>query len=121
MSITTQNILNFQNHILSRYANNARSFPRRKSSNGYHILIAETMSQQTQVSRVIPKYQKFIKTLPTIHDLANTNKHTVLSLRSGLGYNNRAIRLQKSAQIICQSHHGEIPDDEKILLTLPGI
>jgi A/G-specific adenine glycosylase len=79
------------------------------------------MSQQTQVSRVIPKYETFLDVAPDFQTLATLDKHTLLSLRSGLGYNNRALRLQQTAQIVMSEYGGELPQDEKSLLGLPWI
>jgi A/G-specific adenine glycosylase len=110
-----------QTTILQRYEENKRDLPRRQTTNPYKIRVSEVMSQQTQVSRVIPKYEARLDKVPTIEDLAVVDKHTLLSLWSGLGYNNRALRLQAAAKIIVTEHGGSMPVDEKALLNLPGI
>jgi len=119
--ISAKKINDFQQKILSRYEENARDLPRRETQNPYKIRISETMSQQTQVSRVIPKYHNFLNTLPNIEALAETDKTTLLGLWSWLGYNSRALRLQKAAQEIIEKHNSQIPKEEKALLSLPGI
>ncbi len=110
-----------QTTILSRYDEHRRDLPWRETRDPYEILVSEIMSQQTQVSRVIPKYHKFLEVAPTAADLAALDKHTLLTLWSGLGYNNRAIRLQQTAQIITDQYGGIFPQDEKSLLALPWV
>jgi A/G-specific adenine glycosylase len=114
-------IKTFQKEILSWYAENQRDLPWRKTRDPYSILISEVMSQQTQLSRVIPKYETWMKALPTVSDVAKASTTDVLTLWSGLGYNRRALYLQKAAQEIVSNFHGEFPNDEKILQTLPGV
>lgn len=106
---------------MNHYRKKRRDLPWRKTDNPYHIMVAEIMLQQTQVQRVIPFYQKFIQTFPTISDLASASRSEVLRQWSGLGYNSRAIRLQESARIIQSSFGGVVPDDPVVLLKLPGI
>jgi A/G-specific adenine glycosylase len=79
------------------------------------------MLQQTQVDRVIPKYLAFLKAFPSINALASAKTGDVLTLWSGLGYNARAIRLQKTAQVITKDFKGKFPKDRDVLLTLPGV
>ncbi len=112
-------INHMQTTILSRYDEHRRDLPWRDTRDPYEILVSEIMSQQTQVSRVIPKYHRFLEVAPTVEDLAVLDKHTLLTLWSGLGYNNRAIRLQQTAQIITDQYSGIFPQDEKSLLALP--
>lgn len=84
ISVSSKDILSFQNHILDWYAEHKRELPRREIQNPYYILVSEVMSQQTQVSRVIPKYHAFIEKFPTWSDLAGASQVEVLRLRSGL-------------------------------------
>lgn len=87
----------------------------------YKIMVSEIMLQQTQVSRVIPKYQEFLTQLPTVHDLAKSSLGDVLRLWQGLGYNRRAKFLWQAAQKVEQEYKGVIPDDQMQLTKLPGI
>lgn len=128
MQLTSQNIKKFQAKILSWYQKNKRDLPWREIPTGislqdraYRILVSEVMSQQTQVARVIPKYIASLIAFPTVHELAKAKTADVLRLWSGLGYNRRALYVQKAAQIIVTTYHGEFPQDEKTLRTLPGI
>jgi A/G-specific adenine glycosylase len=79
------------------------------------------MLQQTQVSRVIPKYNAFIQTFPTIQSLATASLSDVLRLWVGLGYNRRAKYLHQLAQVVVRDYNGIIPTDVQSLLTLPGV
>jgi len=119
-SIAPRKIQKFQQKILSFYKKNKRNLPWRKTTNPYHILISEIMLQQTQVDRVIPYYEKFIKAFPTVEVLAKADKTLLLENWSGLGYNSRVLRLQKCAQILAERNQ-EIPKNEEFLLQLPGI
>ena len=110
-----------QSKILSWYKVHKRDLPWRKTSDPYKILVSEIMLQQTQVDRVIPKYLAFLKAFPSINALASAKTGDVLTLWSGLGYNARAIRLQKTAQVITKDFKGKFPKDRDVLLTLPGV
>jgi len=79
------------------------------------------MLQQTQVDRVIPKYFNFLEQFPTIQELATADKQQLLTARSGLGYNSRALNLQKTAQVIVHEYNGIIPNTIDQLKKLPGI
>lgn len=98
--ITKSKISKFQKKIWDFYGKNKRDFPWRKTTDAYKILVSEVMLQQTQVNRVIPKYQDFLRQFPKIEDLANAKNEDVLRFWSGLGYNRRALFLKNTAQII---------------------
>ncbi len=116
------NLESFKEIIWSFYHNNRRSFLWRDySDNPYYVLVSEIMLQQTQTSRVIEKFTEFIEEFPTIYSLAEAPLRNVLSIWQGLGYNRRGKFLHDTAQIICNSHNGIIPNDPSILVTFPGI
>lgn len=114
-------VLEFQEKIFSWYKNNKRELPWRRTDNPYHILVSEIMLQQTQVQRVIPYYQSFIKRFPDYKTLAGARKRTVLSYWSGLGYNLRALRLREAAHDIFRFYQSEMPRERDLLLSLPGV
>lgn len=89
--------------------------------NPYKIMVSEIMLQQTQVSRVIEKYQEFLKVFPDVATLAGASFADVLRVWSGLGYNRRAKFLLLSAQKVMSDYGGIFPHDAKTLVTLPGI
>ncbi|MBN1275123.1 A/G-specific adenine glycosylase [Candidatus Woesearchaeota archaeon] len=111
----------FQERILTHYEKQGRDLPWRKTTDRYHILISEVMLQQTQVDRVIPKYEAWLKAFPTVSALAGAPLAKALQLWSGLGYNNRAKRLHDAANSIMEQHEGIVPGTVKALQALPGI
>jgi A/G-specific adenine glycosylase len=119
--LAPEEIVAFQKKILLWYGIHQRDLPWRKTRNPYHILVSEVMLQQTQVSRVIPKFEAWIKTFPTVHVLAHAPIPSVLAHWSGLGYNRRALNLKRAAQGVVERFSGHLPQTEKDLLSLPGI
>ncbi len=111
----------FQKTVWSHYAHHGRTMPWRDNVDPYWILVSEMMLQQTQVSRVIPKFAAFIEAFPTISELAAAETGDVLRLWSGLGYNRRARYLHSSAGVITAEHDGAVPSDRAQLEALPGI
>jgi len=93
--------------------------PWQHPTTAYRVWISEVMLQQTQVTTVIPYFNKFIKKYPTIDDLANASIDEVLSLWAGLGYYARARNLHKAAGIIQKK--GKFPETLAGLMELPGI
>ena len=87
----------------------------------YRVWLSEVMLQQTQVATVIPYYQRFLKSFPTIASLANSDIDSVLQHWQGLGYYARARNLYRAANIICDQHDGQFPVDMNAVLDLPGI
>src|SRR5882724_867592 len=121
VQLRAEQIYDFQNNILSWYKKHKRDLPWRRTRDPYHILVSEVMLQQTQVARVIPKFETWLTQFPTISDLAKAKVSDVLSYWSGLGYNRRALNLKKTAEIIVRDFAGKFPQQEKQLLLLPGI
>jgi A/G-specific adenine glycosylase len=104
------------------YARHGRhALPWRKTKNPYRILVSEIMLQQTQVDRVLPKYQSFVKQFPTITALAHAPLRDVLIAWQGLGYNRRAKLLHVAARQIVEQHRGVVPRTYEALTALPGI
>lgn len=87
----------------------------------YTILVSELMLQQTQVSRVIPKFELFTEAFPSFESLAVAPLADVLALWSGLGYNRRAKFLLQTARLVVSQYRGRLPRDTAGLLALPGI
>lgn len=119
--LTEAEIIDFQNSVF-RYLNfNRPEMPWRLTPTAYFVLVSEIMLQQTQVGRVIPKFETFIARFPDIQSLAAAPMSEVLTLWSGLGYNRRAKFLWQAARMVVQEYDGEIPHEEKELVKLPGI
>jgi A/G-specific adenine glycosylase len=87
----------------------------------YKIMVSELMLQQTQVARVIPKFNEFLINFPSVAALATASLGDVLIAWSGLGYNRRAKFLWQAAQAITAAHNGRFPQTLAELVTLPGV
>lgn len=110
-----------QKQLLDFYDNSKRVLPWRDNKNPYYIWVSEIMLQQTRVAAVIPYFERFISTLPTVYDLANCEEDKLMKLWEGLGYYSRVRNLQKAAKIIVSDFNGEIPNSRKEIESLPGI
>jgi A/G-specific adenine glycosylase len=110
-----------QTKLLQWFKKNKRDLPWRKTKDPYAIWVSEIMLQQTQVTTVIPYYQRFLKSFPTVRHLATADLTRVLKLWEGLGYYSRARNLHRASQIVLNHFHGSIPNNLKDLLGLPGI
>lgn len=95
--------------------------PWRTKQAPYYVAVSEIMLQQTQVDRVIPFFKNWMKQFPSWKALANAPQSDVLRAWKGLGYNSRALRLQKLAQVVTDEYKERIPSDYGLLLKLPGI
>jgi A/G-specific adenine glycosylase len=111
----------FQDLILSHYRAHGRDLPWRQTTDPYRILVSEIMLQQTQVERVAVKYPEFIEQFPNFESLARAPKSEVLRVWQGMGYNRRAIALQKAAERVVEENGGRLPADVEALAALPGI
>jgi len=114
----------FQAKIWGYYQRSGRhDLPWRQTQaiNPYAIFVSEVMLQQTQVARVVGKYGEFLAALPDFAALADAPVAHVLALWQGLGYNRRALNLQRAAQQIVRDYGGELPREPTELIKLPGI
>jgi A/G-specific adenine glycosylase len=110
----------FQSGLLAWWAANRRDLPWRHTRDPYRILVSEVMLQQTQVDRVIPHYHRWLERFPTVQALADAETADVIHLWAGLGYNRRAVNLQRTAQAVVE-RGGTFPSDVETLKSLPGI
>jgi len=121
VQLSTADIRSFRRRVYSFFRKHARALPWRGIDDPYKILVSEVMLQQTQVDRVIDKYNRFVASLPDAASLAEADFRRVLLLWQGLGYNRRALYLKRTAQILTKDHGGVVPDDYDQLVKLPGI
>lgn len=122
VSLTTATeVGDFQRTVWTYYDRHRRDMPWRQRHEPYDVLVSELMLQQTQVKRVIPKFQQFMRLFPTIDALAVAPLADVLKAWSGLGYNRRAKFLHQTARTVVADHGGVLPDDLEGLMGLPGI
>ncbi len=99
----------------------ARDLPWRRRRDGYTALVAEAMLQQTQVARVLERYDGFLARFPTIEALARADEQEVLACWQGLGYYRRARHLHAAAKTVVDEFAGRMPDDATQLRRLPGV
>ena len=112
----------FQACLLAWFDKHGRhDLPWQENKTPYRVWISEIMLQQTQVKTVIPYYQKFMTSFPTLSELANATQDEVLSHWSGLGYYSRARNLHKTAMIAQNEFNGDLPDNLDDMMSLPGI
>lgn len=107
--------------IVKWYQKQEKTLPWKQDKEPYHIWVSEIMLQQTRIEAVKKYYTRFMKELPTIHDLADVPEEKLLKLWEGLGYYSRAKNLKKSAIQIQENNHGKMPTSYVELLKLPGI
>ena len=108
--------------LLAWYATQGRAhLPWRHTRDPYAVLVSEVMLQQTQVERVLPKYQEFLGRFPTLESLAAAPTAEVIKAWASLGYNMRAVRLQQIARQAVEQYSGALPATLEGLLALKGI
>lgn len=114
--------MNFSQHILKWFDQHGRkNLPWQHNRSAYRVWISEIMLQQTQVTTVIPYYERFMERFPSVEALANAPQDEVLSLWTGLGYYARARNLHQCAKTVTSQYHGQFPDTVEALAELPGI
>lgn len=101
--------------------NGRHDLPWRIRQDPYAVLVSEFMLQQTTVATVIPRFHAWMKRFPRIAVLASAGEGEVLSAWEGLGYYSRARRLHAAAKAVVSRHGGHVPEEESMLLSLPGI
>jgi len=107
--------------LLKWYETAKRILPWREEPDPYHVWVSEIMLQQTRVEAVKPYYDRFMKALPGIAQLAEAGEEELLKLWEGLGYYNRVRNLKRAAQIIMEEYGGMMPSEYEKLRRLPGI
>ena len=116
-----EKILSFRQKLLAWYDENKRDLPWRRSKNPYHIWVSEIMLQQTRVDTVIPYYERFLESFPTVETLANVSEERLLKAWEGLGYYSRVRNMQVAAQQIMNEFNGEFPSTYEGISSLKGI
>lgn len=122
-----QQIRRFVDELWDWYARHKRALPWRDLSDrsrdirAYKILVSEIMLQQTQVSRVIGAYKKFLAHFPTAKDLAEASNRDVILVWQGMGYNSRALRLRDAARVVVKNMNSTFPCELDALMKIPGI
>ncbi len=111
--------------ILKWYDINKRSLPWRKDvslqKRQYYTLVSEFMLQQTQVTTVIPYFNKFVQNIPDLKSLAKVHNKKLIKFWEGLGYYSRVRNLKRTAQLVIKNFEGKLPNNLEDLMSLPGI
>lgn len=107
--------------LLTWFAAVGRDLPWRRTRDPWAVLVSEVMLTQTQVARVVPKYEALLARFPDAAACAAAPAGEVVTMWSGLGYNRRALNLHRTACALIDQHGGRVPDDLSALLALPGI
>jgi A/G-specific adenine glycosylase len=118
---TRARIASFRRTVLDHYRARGRDLPWRRTRDPYKILVSEVMLQQTQVSRVLNKWEQFVDTFPDFASLGAASLVDILTVWRGLGYNRRALYLGRTACIVTEQYGGALPDRPDELVKLPGI
>ena len=118
--LSDTDMLDVRERLLGWWNANRRDLPWRKTRDPYRILVSEVMLQQTQVDRVIPYYERWLEAFPDVRALAEAPTAEVIRHWAGLGYNRRAVNLQRTAQAVVDRGAG-FPTDVRELQSLPGI
>lgn len=121
MRLTPDKVKKLRHLIFRWWQDNRRNLPWRHTRDPYRILVSEVMLQQTQVSRVLPKYEEFLKVFPTLMSLATATPAEVLTVWRGMGYNRRALYLKKTAETVMSVYKGKFPNTQSELVKLPGL
>ena len=111
----------FRRKLHAWYRANKRDLPWRETRDPYHVLVSELMLQQTQVSRVLDFYRRFLDRFPDLDTLATARPKRVMEAWDGLGYYARARNLHALARQVTGEHNGIIPSEPDTLRELPGI
>ncbi|MDD6785613.1 MAG: adenine glycosylase [Eggerthellales bacterium] len=98
-----------------------RDLPWRNTRDAYEILVSEVMLQQTQVARVLTRWERFLHRFPTVDALASASTSDIVDEWQGMGYNRRALALKRCADTCAANYDGCIPRQLDALLALPGI
>jgi A/G-specific adenine glycosylase len=119
--LKSKEITSFRKTIYDYYRSHGRSLPWRETDDPYRVFVSEVMLQQTQVGRVLEKYEPFIRRFPDFPALARASLSDILALWQGLGYNRRAIYLKQAAEIVTEDFRGILPRTAAELMRLPGV
>lgn len=123
MSIPESKLRFFESNLLDFFEKAGREhLPwRREGISAYEVWVSEIMLQQTQVSRVISYYEKFLKRFPTVYDLSRASWEEFLPYYAGLGYYARGRNMLRTAKMVVDEYGGEFPRGIDVLQKLPGI
>lgn len=111
----------FRRTVYGYYKRHGRTLPWRRNPEPYGVFVSELMLQQTQVERVVQRFERFVDLFPDFRSLAESPLKDILRAWRGLGYNRRALFLKSAAEAIMRFHGGRLPSRREDLLALPGV
>jgi len=115
-------VIDAREALLAWYARHGRTaLPWRVVRDPYYTLVSEFMLQQTQVDRVVPRFEAFVARFPDVAALARASVADVLREWKGLGYNSRAVRLHETARVVVDRFNGVMPSQAHLIRQLPGV
>lgn len=118
--LSPDRIVRLQGDLLRWYDRHRRHLPWRDEPDPYRVWVSEVMLQQTQVTTVVPYYERFLRRFPTLADLAAAPLDDVLKAWEGLGYYARARNLHAAARQVMVEHDGQLPESYALLRRLSG-
>lgn len=119
--MTPQRLGRVRSLLLEWYAEHEQDFPWRSAGDPYLALVAAVCAQQTQMSRVLPTYERWVEAFPTLEAAAAASNADALRVWARAGYPRRAIAIRDTARIAVEQHGGALPREEAALLALPGV
>ncbi len=120
-TLTAGRVARLRARLLEWHAAHGDDFPWREARDPYAALVAGVCSQQTQMSRVLPLWERWMAAFPTLAAAAEADRAHVLRVWAGAGYPRRALALRETARICVSQHKGALPRDPDALLALPGV
>ena len=118
---TPKTAARFRRALLAWFRRAARDLPWRRTRDPYAVLVSEFMLQQTQVSRVMGYYGRFLRRYPSLAHLARARPQAVREAWEGLGYYRRAVNLHRLAREVVRDRDGRLPETPEELRALPGV
>ena len=115
------NITSFQDDLIQWFEAEKRDLPWREDQDPYKVWVSEIMLQQTRVDTVIPYFNRFIESFPTLHHLAEAGEEEILKACEGLGYYSRVRNLQSAVREVKASYNGVVPNSPEEIISLKGV
>ncbi len=119
--LTPEHLARLRSGLLAWYDRQRRDLPWRDEPDPYRVWVSEVMLQQTQVTTIIPYYERFLRRFPSLADLAAASLDEVLKVWEGLGYYARARHLHAAARQVMADYGGQLPASYASLRQLPGL
>lgn len=120
-ALQTINIQSFQDDLIQWFEAEQRQLPWRENKDPYRVWVSEIMLQQTRVDTVIPYFNRFMESFPTLHHLADAGEEEILKAWEGLGYYSRVRNLQAAVREVKASYNGIVPDTPEDIISLKGV